>query len=694
MTMVKTSRLMLATALVTLMGMGAAEAQAVLTLDTITVLVTKARQRAIDALAGVSTVNNAEIETLQPSRLQDLFYALPGVVPVVNTDDPGIGFNIRGLQDYGRIAVVVDGARQNFEIAQHGPAGKTYIDPALLSQVEVARGPVSNIYGSGAIGGVVSLTTKGADDIIEEGERFGAEFNGIAGINAAPLNGSAFVAARPADEFDIIFGASARKLSDYTDGNGDTVVNSGSETLSGLAKIRLRPAEGHQLELGAVTQAYSFQSGDPFAASAAMEYANTVNTGLLTGRYSFTSPDNPLVDLNAGGYWNHGNQRTVVLKQYCPLFGPPPCRDFTGPVGTTTGYDLDTFGFDVNNASRFEALGLAHTFTIGADGFADAVESVGSLSTPDAGYLLTAGGNRQTYGAFAQWLAEYGDFVDVIGALRFDGYNAESGIYSAEGQRLSPKFTVGLTPVEGLTFYGTYAEGYRAPSLNESFVTGEHPGRLLRFLPNPELRPEVGKTIEGGVNARYDSVLAEGDQFRAKFTAFQNNVDDYISLEGPIAGGTPPCPVALPGQPASCYQYQNLASARIQGLEFEGSYDAGVWFAQGSATVLKGEDLTAGTDLGTILPFEAAVAVGARFFDKKLTVAPNWRYADGWTLDGVDYAAYGVFGLTIAYEPNKNTVASLIFDNIANHQYTPFMSNNPAAGFSAKASLKVKLGAS
>ena len=35
----------------------------------------------------------------------------------------------------------------------------------------MSRGPVSNIYGSGAIGGVVSFRTKDAQDVLRPGER-------------------------------------------------------------------------------------------------------------------------------------------------------------------------------------------------------------------------------------------------------------------------------------------------------------------------------------------------------------------------------------------------------------------------------------------------------------------------------------------------------------------------------------------
>lgn len=314
---------------------------------------------------------------------------------------------------------------------------------------------------------------------------------------------------------------------------------------------------------------------------------------------------------------------------------------------------------------------------------------------------MTVSGERKTYGAFAQLLAEYGTFLDIIGALRYDGYNAESEGMTQEGDRLSPKITVGLTPVEPLTFYATYAEGYRAPSLNESFVASEHPGRLFRFLPNPELMPEIGKTLEAGINARFNDIFTEGDQFRAKFTAFQNDITNYIELTR-FAEGTGDCTDVDPPLPATCYQYTNTPEALIRGLEFEGDYDAGAWFVRGSATVLTGENKQTGSPLETVLPAQTYLMVGARFLDEKLTVAPTWRYASADAIaDDVTcpvnslpcYKAYHVFGLAFEYKPNENAVASLVFDNIFNTQYTPFMANNAAPGFSVKGALKVKLAA-
>src|SRR5882724_9574386 len=134
-----------------------AGATAVQSLDTITVAASKTEERAIDALAPVSVVTLEQIQGLQPNRLSDIFYSVPGVSFQDRGDDPATVINIRGLQDFGRVAVVVDGARQNYQRTGHNANGSFFLDPELVGGVDIVRGPTANIYGSGAIGGVVSF---------------------------------------------------------------------------------------------------------------------------------------------------------------------------------------------------------------------------------------------------------------------------------------------------------------------------------------------------------------------------------------------------------------------------------------------------------------------------------------------------------------------------------------------------------
>jgi len=84
------------------------------TLDPITVVASKTEEMVIQALAGVSAVRQDQIDQLQPTRTSDVFFGMPSVWFQQRADDPGTAINIRGMQDFGRVAVVIDGARQNF----------------------------------------------------------------------------------------------------------------------------------------------------------------------------------------------------------------------------------------------------------------------------------------------------------------------------------------------------------------------------------------------------------------------------------------------------------------------------------------------------------------------------------------------------------------------------------------------------
>ena len=44
------------------------------------------------------------------------------------------------------------------------------------------------------------------------------------------------------------------------------------------------------------------------------------------------------------------------------------------------------------------------------------------------------------------------------------------------------------------------------------------------FLPNPNLRPEVGKNKEIGFNLKNNDLFTSGDSFRGKFNLFRNDV--------------------------------------------------------------------------------------------------------------------------------------------------------------------------
>ncbi len=205
------------------------------------------------------------------------------------------------------------------------------------------------------------------------------------------------------------------------------------------------------------------------------------------------------------------------------------------------------------------------------------------------GNVYTPSGQRNVYGGFAQLKTNYSSWFEFISAIRYDSYKLDSPVVTTDGDRVSPKFTLGITPFKGFQPYITYAEGYRAPATTETLIEGLHPIQAapFTFMPNPLLKPEVGKNKEVGINLKYNDVFQAGDKFRGKINVFRNDVDDYIDLtyvpSGAGAGGVV-CPTPAGPNPnppfffIGCYQYQNVTSARLEGAEFETMYDTGKWF--------------------------------------------------------------------------------------------------------------------
>jgi len=213
------------------------------------------------------------------------------------------------------------------------------------------------------------------------------------------------------------------------------------------------------------------------------------------------------------------------------------------------------------------------------------------------------------------------------------------------------------------------------------------------FLANPALLPEVGKTLEMGVNLKFDNVITANDRLRAKINLFQNRVDDYIDLVFvPFAGPFGQCPI-----PPFCFQYQNIARARIEGVEFEGMYDAGAWFLGLTAATINGTDEATGVPLLTIPANQFTATLGARFLDRKLQLAVRWAAVDSKTdvpPGGFPTSAYDIVHLYAGYQINPDTLAALAVENLFDKYYFSYLdaqtSRLPGRGLTVKGSLKIR----
>ncbi len=626
------------------------------TLEAIVLTSTRTATGVYDTLSGSSALTLEQLNTQYLNApLPQVLNGIPGVSTQTSADDPGVAVNLRGLQDFGRVNVLVDGARQNFQKNGHEANGTFYMDTQMLKSVDVTRGPVSSIYGSGAIGGVVNFTTIDADDIIEEGATKGARLRTTVDSNGPGPTLNAVGATKIGDVFDVLVGGTFQKLDDYDSGD-DQTVNSAQRMKSVLFKTRIRPEEGHELTFSGSHYLNSFENG----ASTVRDTDVTADT--FTAGYRFNPEDSDFWDLNAKIY-----RTTTQFEQMLP------------GGGLEQSFKVGTIGFDIFNTSRFTTGDFDHELTYGADVFRDTVKTIDVVGSSED---ITPSGNRLAYGAYIQDRLTYDTWLEIIGGLRFDGYKLDGEEIEVDGQRLSPKLTVGVTPWEPVTFYATYAEGYRAPALTETLIDGLHPPPVTgQFFPNPDLKPEVAQTIELGTNIRLDDVFVEGDNLSAKIGIFQNNVDDYIDqvfMPFPIPGG---------------YQYQNIAEARIRGIELEAAYDTGKVFASLSGQILKGENLTSGQTLQKVPPFRFVTTAGFRALDEALTIGGRLNVIGSKkddTSTGFVGEAYQTVDLFGSYQINEKLMANVALNNIFDREYTQYLNADPSPGFNAKASLTLK----
>ncbi|MEO5755501.1 MAG: TonB-dependent hemoglobin/transferrin/lactoferrin family receptor [Mesorhizobium sp.] len=636
-------------------------------LDKILVL-SRTGETAIESLASASHVGQEQLDRRMATTPNEMLLGVPGITAQADARRVSTSINIRGLQDFGRVAVIVDGARQDFQRSDHGTQSTFYIDPELVKSVDVIRGPVANTYGSGAIGGVVFFDTKDAGDFLKPEETWAASATGRYESNGKGWTTSATGAYRLNENWDVLGNIVYRDYDDYKDGGGTTVKGTGFDVLGGLLKTTIRPTENSELKLGWTGSSDSWNE---------ISGGNPVNDldlkqNTFTGRYNITDDAKSWLDLHINTAYNKTKLDQTSLVPLGGRFDPVTGLPVVLPAGSKSTFDIGTYSIDIWNTSRFETGGVAHELTYGGDWVSDDVKTGGSAGGDS---FYTPSGKRNVSGAYVQDKLTW-DWLEVIAGLRYDNYSLKGAKSETSGDRVSPRITVGISPFEsaslaGLQFYGTYAEGYRSPSLTETLISGNHPaGVTFPFLPNPNLRPETGKTTEFGVNYKQNDILEAGDAFRLKAAYFNNNVDDYIggvtlSPFNPTSG----CPFG-PGIPI-CFQYQNFAKAKINGFELETVYDAGWGYAGLSASIIDGHTISnKGVQAGlmTIPSSQVTAQLGLRFLEDKLTVGGEVQY-NGKPKDNPIAEDYTLVNAFASYQATDNLKIDFRADNLFDVKY-------------------------
>lgn len=571
----------------------------------------------------VSVVTRDDLDTLAPSSISDALRGVSGLDFAGGPRRTGETPSLRGLSGQN-VLILLDGARQSFTSAHDG---RFFLDPDLIGTAEVVKGPASALYGSGAVGGVLAFESVDAADLLNDDQTWGVRTRvGYQSVNEEVLGSVTAFTRR--DGFDGLASFGLRQSGDIELGSGADL-SSDDEIHNALLKGSY--AFSDALKLEASWQRFENTAIEPNNGQGTLGTGDSildreVEKDIATDTFRLGLDFNP-----ASNDWINTN---LTAYQTTSKVG-----EFDQTIPRTTIRDIETTGFSARNASQFAFGAFETTLTVGGDWYKD--EQTGTDDQNIDG--LRGGvpnGESEFVGVFAQLEAivdtEIGDFLFIPG-IRYDEFESSSSIAPNQensDDAISPRFAASYGPTNWFRVFGSYSEGFRAPSVNELYLDGVHfsiPHPVLfnpamgsfvfapnNFIPNPDLVPENTETVELGIGFNFANLATNGDRLQTKISYFETDADDLINLSVDVV---PDATCFAPPffQPCTfgTSNSANVDRAEIEGIEAELQYDSERVFVQASYATIEGTDLTTGADIGSLTPDRFAINAGLK--------VPEWN---------------------------------------------------------------------
>ena len=540
--------------------------------DTIVVTASGFEQDIKQAPASISVVTRKDLEEKSFVDLADALRDVEGIDVRGATGKTGnLNVSIRGMPSEYTL-VLIDGRRQNSagDVTPNGfgDTSTGFIPPlSAIERIEVIRGPMSTLYGSDAMGGVINIITRKVSK--EWGGSVTLETQIPQNSDQGDVNKANFYLSGPIKEdlLGVALRGSVlrRGASDLEFGDGAAVSSRGpspveGDTYSIGAKFTLTPHKDHDVWLDLDRSRQSYDNDECQLGNLDGTVRNDCDTVDLSpaGIHGYKETLRFNRDQIAVGHTSHfslGTLESSIMRSETETLGrtiPTAARlDSSDPsIGTDRTLETTNTVFD----TKFVApVGDAHLVTVGGQYW--------RASMKDG--LVSDTYKQNTYAFFAEdeWLLR-DDLTLTLGA-RYDHHDAF-------GSQVSPRGYLVWNPTDQWTLKGGVSRGYKTPDLQDlhsgvNSISGQ--GRNIN-VGNPDLQPEVSTSSELGVH--YDSLRG----WTVGLTGFHNRIKDKISSTD--------CDIAWIGNCAAAASYNspnpvgygiNLDSATTQGLEFTSNID-------------------------------------------------------------------------------------------------------------------------
>ncbi|MEH6695275.1 MAG: TonB-dependent receptor [Hyphomonas sp.] len=445
------------------------------TLSTIIVSGSRLDQTATEIGSSVSIISAETIEKLGFDFAIDAVAAAPGVTINQNGAFGGTAsVRIRGASS-DQTLVLMDGVPINDPSGTGGGYNFAYLDTENIERIEVLKGPQSTLWGSDAIGGVVSIITKRPETGLG-GSAFGEygsfnTFRGGASISGADETGDFRLAAT---------GMTTDGISKADEANGNTEDDGyDSTTLSargGLnlpSKIRL---DGTLLYSDATSEYDSYSGG---AQGSIADGDESTETDSLTGNLSLKVPlfDDRLENLFVVGYSDITRTNFTDGAESYYAEGDRALYRYQGT-------------FTVNAANKL-AFGAEREDTTAND----SDSSIDSL--------------------FALYEYKPVEKLTLTGGLRLDDHDTF-------GSETTGRVAAAYNATDTVIFRASWGQGFKAPTIFQSTYVCSFCGLTE---PNANLKPETSEAYDVGVDW-----LSPDGRAQAGIAVFHQETENMIDF--------------------------------------------------------------------------------------------------------------------------------------------------------------------
>ena len=556
-------------------------------LDALSTSAEKSATTVYDSPGTVTVKSTAEMERQNINNAREFVRDEPGISVGNQPGRTGsTNFVIRGIGE-NRVRLEIDGVKvPDFPGTNFGGAAtytRDFVDYDSLKRVEIIRGPASALYGSDALGGVVSFITKDPSDYLDlvkkdwyvsvKGGYDGIDSSFYTTVTGATRTGRAeemlIVTKRWGNEVDINSKVKDPNPQDYTTTNilGKVVYNTyGAGQIKLTGEFFGKTVETH---LNSESGVFPNQFTRIFDGNGEDSSYPPARSGEWVAPVDLVLADQIKTKVYATSV--HREEFTNQLR--APYFGGPPPAAPTQQRFTDLFYDQQIIGGEVQASAARRFWGAEHFFTYGATVDSTSTERFRDRSqvTLATGVITkTVGGETFPNKNFPTPTHPGGHLhpghrpvgaLRIIPAVRFDYFGLSASpdkffansntknfaVHDQDETAISPKLGATYDLNRNYRLFGQYARGFRAPPYDDANFGFVNTTSFYEILPNGNLKPETSDGFEAGLRGRFN----DGSSFQV--SAFYNKYKNYI--ETIVVGMIPNVPV-----PITQFQATNLSA--------------------------------------------------------------------------------------------------------------------------------------